>query len=81
MAAYYVLAVLLMRNYTDSTVNARYTLWPTWGWALGMGSALLWFLAGLFACCARPPPPRSCRMGHFWAACQQAPPRLNGTPA
>lgn len=59
MAAYYVLAALLMRNYTDSTVSARYTLWPTWGWALGMGSALLWFLAGLFACCARPPYVRS----------------------
>ena len=60
MAAFYVLAALLMRSYTDGTVGARHTVWPTWGWALGMGSALLWFLAGLFACCARPLMVRAC---------------------
>jgi len=54
MAAFYVLTCLLMHNYTQSAVNARYTVWPTWGWGLGMGSAVLWILTGLLSCCARP---------------------------
>ncbi|KAK9825665.1 hypothetical protein WJX81_007977 [Elliptochloris bilobata] len=70
MAAYYVLAALLMRNYTEGTVNARYTLWPTWGWAIGMGAAGLWFLAGLFACCI----PR--RPSSYYVKQDDAPPPL-----
>lgn len=51
LAAFYVLAVLAIRQLSYEAVKEAVFIRPNYGWCFAMGSALLWLVTGLFACC------------------------------
>jgi uncharacterized membrane protein YqjE len=51
LAAYYVLAVLSIRQLVFTATKQYYLIWPNYGWCFGMGAALLWLLTAIFSCC------------------------------
>ena len=64
LAAYYVVGALCLRQLALDDTRQAYLVWPNYGWCLGIGSALLWLLVGLFSCCARSPAcPLACLLG------------------